>query len=155
MPKSDQLPDSLSPLAARNYVELRDGKTWHSDVGTLIEDLARFAPEADGDQRGQPWRAELVEQTPWVRSLRAHLGSSTHTIEFRRRAVQEDAIIRVDGATVWTGPVLLNRSKSVDFEVASGSRRFPATIVARTSLVTSRVLRFQLTIAGEVLYSEG
>jgi TIR domain len=155
MPKAHELPESLRPLTVRNYVGLRDGKPWHSDVETLIADLERFAPEVDGDELGQPWRAELVEQTPWLRSMRAHVGSSTHTIEFRRRVMQEDAVVRVDGATVWSGPFMLNLTKSIDFEVLSGNHRFPATIVARTGLVTSRVLRFELAIAGKVLYSEG
>jgi hypothetical protein len=68
MPSSDELPDSLKPLAARQGIELRDGAPWDSDVDRLLRALERIAGEkAERDTASPPKiqaEREAVEAPP-------------------------------------------------------------------------------------------
>src|SRR5262245_48936681 len=56
MPSSDELPQSIAPLAFRNALELRD-RSWRQDVDRLIETIEEVRREGSSHRTDEPGRA--------------------------------------------------------------------------------------------------
>jgi hypothetical protein len=76
MPTSEELPQSLAPLARRNAIELRDN-SWRYDVGRLIETIERVREGRSGEDdlgakpadAGGPRRAGRAQTRPTTEAV--------------------------------------------------------------------------------------
>jgi TIR domain len=105
----------------------------------------------------QPWRAELVEKTLSRIVIRVHLSHGQHTVEFCHQMTKalDAESLKLDGVVVGTGGTLATWKKEFDFKIPDGPTEHPAKFKLDPNIWLATIKRFQLTVAGQVLYQHG
>jgi hypothetical protein len=98
------------------------------------------------------WRASLLEQTRWVRTVRVSSGTVSHVIKYKVRPSEE--VVLVDGLRV-AGKKGIFAGGRFNFRLVTSTGDIDASITLAHHVATMKIERFRIVLDGQVVYVEG